>query len=184
MLMRGGEVLHGALMGALFVLLMALPTCCQVEAASAWQMLKHSVEKKKSPSWSESRFNTAECCLTRAGFTTHVKAAVSSRLKSKLQFHVWNAFSYLSSSSHLHRSHLKHRVRGDMKRGRVGAAGCHHCIKTVSKYEMRNCCITVPVSHSLWRLSASRGHGSIYLIKVKYYTFDSRTFIWAFSRFE
>lgn len=124
---------------------------------------------------SEHRCNTAECCLSRAESTSarrHSKAAgwsvtIESSLLS-FKFPIWNGFSCLSSL-YLYCSHLKHGVGGSR---RVDAAGGHHCLKAVSKEEMWNCCITVPAY-----LSASRGHGSLYLIKVKYYTGEGRTSI-------
>lgn len=56
-------------------------------------------------------------------------------------------FFYLFSSL-LQCSWLKRSWRRRGKKRRDGAAGCHHCIKTVSKYQMWNCCIAVPLSHS------------------------------------
>lgn len=115
----------GRWMGALFVLSMAPPTCCQVRAASAWQMLKHSMEKKTFPRRSEYGFNTAECCSTRAGTTTdrrHVKAALSGRLKPKplsFKFHIWKALflPFLLTSSSLP-PETRSRRRHTMKKSR------------------------------------------------------------------
>lgn len=137
-------------MGALFVLLMAPPTCCWVGAASAWQMLKScvSVDRKRlqvllCPQPSEDTLKQQPFLLTSSSLPPEMQR----RRRSGHETESWSNQAAVVA--------LRHSV---------------NLIGTVASL--------LRTRHFVVLASKKRACG-IYLIKVKYRHFHSQPFIWA-----